>query len=50
MLKCYIACCNKVLIEAGEDFVKIEQVVGSDGKPDLLLSMDRNKLDTGKRP
>lgn len=40
----------QVLIEAGEDFVKIEQVVGSDGKPDLLLSMDRNKLETVGRP
>merc|ERR1719219_1183573 len=40
----------QVLLEAGENFVKIEQVKGSDGKPDLLLSMDREKLESVGRP
>ena len=31
----------QVLLEAGDGFCKVEQVTGDDGKPDLLLTMDR---------
>ncbi|KAG8186077.1 hypothetical protein JTE90_027071 [Oedothorax gibbosus] len=34
----------QVMLECGESFVKIEKVTGKDGKPDLLLSLDRNKI------
>ena len=30
-----------VMLEAGDGFCKVEKVIGSDGKPDLLLSVDR---------
>ena len=30
-----------VMIEAGEGFCKVEKVTGDDGKPDLLITMDR---------
>ncbi len=33
-----------VLLDAGQDFIKVEQIVGSDGKPDLLFKMDKSKL------
>jgi hypothetical protein len=34
----------KVLLEAGEDFITINETVGADGKPDIHFKMDRNKL------
>jgi len=40
----------QVLLEAGDGFVKLEEVKGEDGKPDLLLSMDRSKLESVGRP
>lgn len=36
----------QVLIEAGGGLVTVEETVGSDGKPDLLISMDGSKVDT----
>jgi len=36
----------QVMLEAGNGFCKVEQITGDDGKPDLLLTMDRSKLDT----
>ncbi|XP_071042174.1 dipeptidyl peptidase 3 [Parasteatoda tepidariorum] len=36
----------QVMLEAGEDFVKIEKVKGSDGNPDLLLTLDATKIKT----
>lgn len=36
----------QVMLECGEDFVKIAKVTGTDGKPDLLLSLDSNKIVT----
>lgn len=36
----------RVLIEAGEGLVDVQQIVGADGKPDLLISLDRNKIYT----
>lgn len=39
----------RVLLEAGKDFVKIKKITGDDGKEDILLTMDRSKInDVGK--
>jgi dipeptidyl-peptidase-3 len=40
----------RVLLEAGQDFIKIEERVGADGKPDLLLTVDYSKIDSVGRP
>lgn len=34
----------RVLLEAGDGLVKIQKVVGEDGAPDLLISLDRSKI------
>jgi len=39
-----------VMLEAGEGFLKIEKVEGEDGKPDLMITMDRSKLSTVGAP
>ena len=39
-----------MLLEAGEGFVSVKAVTGEDGKPDLLLSMDRNKVESVGKP
>lgn len=39
-----------VLAEAGENFVSVKEVTGEDGKPDLLLSMDKNKVESVGKP
>lgn len=39
-----------VMLECGDDFVKIVKVTGKDGNPDLLLSVDRNKILTVGKP
>ena len=36
----------QVLLEAGEDFLIVKDVVGDDGKSDLLITMDREKIMT----
>jgi len=36
----------QVMLEAGEDFLAVEDVVGDDGKPDLLITMNREKIMT----
>ena len=36
----------QVMLEAGEDFLTVKEVTGEDGKPDLLISMDRDKINT----
>ncbi|KAA3675804.1 dipeptidyl-peptidase III [Paragonimus westermani] len=40
----------RVLIEADPTMVKLEEVAGSDGAPDLLISLDREKLKTVAKP
>ncbi|GFU03940.1 dipeptidyl peptidase 3 [Nephila pilipes] len=40
----------QVLLESGDDFVKIENITGSDGKPDLLLTVDRSKIFSVGKP
>jgi len=40
----------QVLQEAGENFVSVKEVIGEDGKPDLLLTMDRSKLVSVGKP
>ena len=40
----------QVLIESGENFVSVKEVVGEDGKPDLLLTMDKSKLESVGKP
>jgi len=39
-----------VMMEAGEGFCTVKQVTGADGEPDLLLSMDRSKLESVGAP
>jgi len=36
----------KVMLEAGEDFLTLKEVVGDDGKPDLMFTMNREKIMT----
>ena len=40
----------RVLLEAEENLVTIDKIVGEDGHPDLLLRLDRSKINTvGKK-
>ena len=39
-----------VLLEAGEGLVSVKQVTSEDGQPDVLLQLDRSKINTvGKK-
>ena len=40
----------QVMLEAGQDFLNIKEVTGEDGKPDLLICMDRSKIMTIGQP
>eukprot|EP00092_Neocalanus_flemingeri_P014000 GFUD01015102.1.p1 GENE.GFUD01015102.1~~GFUD01015102.1.p1 ORF type:complete len:708 (+),score=267.32 GFUD01015102.1:178-2301(+) len=40
----------QIMLEAGEDFLTIKELVGEDGKPDLLITMDREKVLTVGQP
>ena len=40
----------RVLLEAGEGLVQLTSVTGSDGKPDVLIKLDRDKIDSVGRP
>jgi len=40
----------RVAVEAGQGFVKIDELTGSDEKPDLLFSLDRTKIDSVGAP
>ena len=40
----------RVMLEAGEGFVSIEQFTSADGKPDLVVRLDASKIETtGKK-
>ena len=36
----------QVLLEAGEGLVSVDRTVGEDGQPDLLVSLDRSKINS----
>jgi dipeptidyl-peptidase-3 len=36
----------QVILEAGEGLLNVVEKTGDDGKPDLLLTLDRTKIDT----
>jgi len=36
----------QIFLQAGNEFVKIQQMTGEDGKPDLRIKMDRNQIET----
>jgi len=40
----------QVMLEAGEDFLTIKDCLGEDGKPDMLITMDRAKIATVGQP
>ena len=40
----------RVLLEAGENLVQLTTKTGSDGKPDILLSLDRTKIESVGQP
>ncbi|VDP92939.1 unnamed protein product [Echinostoma caproni] len=40
----------RVLLEADPCMVRLEEIVGADGAPDLLISVDRDKLKTVAKP
>ena len=35
-----------VLLEAGEGLVSVDRTMGEDGEPDLLVSLDRSKINS----
>jgi len=40
----------QVMLEAGDDFLTVKEVVGEDGKADMLITMDREKILTVGKP
>ena len=36
----------RVLLEAGEGLVRLEEVAGADGRPDARITLDRTKIHT----
>merc|ERR550519_1986317 len=40
----------QVMLEAGQDFLTIKECTGKDGKPDMLITMDRSKVATVGQP
>ncbi|XP_052767027.1 dipeptidyl peptidase 3-like [Mya arenaria] len=40
----------RVLLEAGEDLVKIKKTTGEDGNPDIEITLDRSKINSVGKP
>jgi len=40
----------RVLLEAGEGLVQLTSVTGSDGKSDVLIKLDKTKIESVGRP
>ena len=40
----------QVMLNAGKGFVNVEQVTGDNGEPDLLLTLDRSKIESVGKP
>ena len=40
----------RVLLEAGESLVTLTERTGEDGKPDLVVTLDRSKIKSVGRP
>jgi dipeptidyl-peptidase-3 len=40
----------RLLLEGGGNLVRVERVTGSDGKPDILVSLDRSLIETRGKP
>ena len=38
------------MLNAGEGFVNVTQVTGEDGEPDLLMTLDRSKIERVGKP
>ena len=38
------------MLNAGEGFVNVTQVTGEDGEPDLLITLDRSKIESVGKP
>ena len=38
------------MLNAGEGFVNVTQVMGEDGEPDLLMTLDRSKIESVGKP
>ena len=36
----------RVLLSAGEDLVTIQKTIGVDGEPDIVIRLDRSKINT----
>lgn len=36
----------RVLLNAGEDLVTIKKIIGKDGQPDIVISIDRSKINS----
>ena len=40
----------RVLLEAGEGLVSVERITGEDGEPDVIVKLDRSKINSvGKK-
>eukprot|EP00127_Corallochytrium_limacisporum_P000695 Clim_evm14s23 gene=Clim_evmTU14s23 len=43
-------CILRVMLEEGDGLVEIKEVTGEDGKPDLIITVDRSKIDSHGKP
>merc|ERR1712240_292026 len=40
----------QVMLEAGQEFLTVKECVGEDGHPDIIINMDRSKIQTVGQP